>query len=308
MQHPGPGQPLPESFGKPVQSNAHPGGATSAAFAREGSVFWTSGADKSIKEWKLASDSPTRTFPHPGSVNSVAFGKEGKRLVTACSDGRLRLFDIAKGTLLKQIDAHLAKDKTAIYCVAISPDGKLAATASLDESAKVWSIRMAGWCARSSRSRTKPRPTATRTPCWRWPSAPDGKQLATGSMDQTVKVWNVADGKLVRQMANPGIKGFSHPGWVYALRWTKDGKHILSAGAAPRLKGLLRRVGGGHGQAGGRPGDRGRHHLSRWPCRRREIGRAGRRLDPPRQRRAYRNDPQDPRTMRPTRLVDDARR
>ena len=34
---------------------------------------------------------------HPNIVNSLAWDKEGKSLVTACSDGKLRIWDAAKG-------------------------------------------------------------------------------------------------------------------------------------------------------------------------------------------------------------------
>ncbi len=51
-------------------------------------------------------------------------------------------------------------------------------------------------------------------------------------MDKTIKIWNVADGSVVHDLAS------GHPGWVYALRWLKDGK-LVSAGGAPRLRGYL---------------------------------------------------------------------
>jgi WD40 repeat protein len=50
---------------------------------------------------------------------------------------------------------------------------------------------------------------------------------------------------VVRDLANPNYKmtpGFppaSHPGAVTSLRFTKDGKHLISAGDAPANKGFL---------------------------------------------------------------------
>src|SRR5262249_7508540 len=76
--------------------------------------------------------------------------------------------------------------------------------------------------------------------------SPDGKQIASGSagLERVIKIWNVADGKLVRDLINPTIKSASpkfpqsHPGWVYKLRYTKDGK-LVSIGDAPGNKGYL---------------------------------------------------------------------
>jgi WD40 repeat protein len=78
--------------------------------------------------------------------------------------------------------------------------------------------------------------------------SPDGKQLATGSggLERVIKIWNVEDGALLRDLNNATLKraplaqgSQSHPGWVYGLRWTKDGKRIVSVGDAPLNKGYL---------------------------------------------------------------------
>ena len=51
---------------------------------------------------------------------------------------------------------------------------------------------------------------------------------------------------MIRDLANPGQKPDpltmttpSHPGWVYGLRFTADGKYLVSAGGAPQLRGYL---------------------------------------------------------------------
>jgi WD40 repeat protein len=77
--------------------------------------------------------------------------------------------------------------------------------------------------------------------------SPDGKYLASGSggLERTIKIWNVADGRLVRDLPNPKLKlpsgaaVQSHPGWVYAVRYTPDGRRLVSAGDAPLNKGYL---------------------------------------------------------------------
>jgi WD40 repeat protein len=51
-----------------------------------------------------------------------------------------------------------------------------------------------------------------------------------------VKLWNVADGKVQRELIHPKLTGDpkpSHPGYVYGVRFSKDGKYLYSVGRAP---------------------------------------------------------------------------
>jgi WD40 repeat protein len=74
----------------------------------------------------------------------------------------------------------------------------------------------------------------------------DARFLATGSSDRTLKLWEVATGRVVREFPNPNLKAVlpdeaapSHPGWVQCVRLTPDGQFLVSAGPAPRGKAYL---------------------------------------------------------------------
>jgi WD40 repeat protein len=238
------GQPLPAEFGKVVQGYSHAPEASSVTFPGAGAIFYTAGADKTAKAWKLASDSPTRNFAHPNSVNAVAFNQDGTRLVTGCSDGRVRIFDLVKGTLLKEILAHPTMNLQAIYCVAFSPDGKEVVSGSIDQTLKLWDA--SGKLVREFKAyKEKVFEKGHQEAVLSVAFSPDGKSIASGSMDRTIKIWNVADGSVAREFVNPDLKPApgqpapSHPGWVYAVRYFDGGKKIVSAGGAPRLRGYL---------------------------------------------------------------------
>jgi WD40 repeat protein len=234
-----PGQAPPADFGKVVQSYRHPG-AAGVVFPAAGSVFYTSGADKSVKAWRLASEAPLRNFGHPNTVNAIAYNKEGTLLATGCGDGKLRLFDPAKGAQVREINARpLPNNEGAVYAVAFSPDGKQVASASKDQSVKLFNVADGKLLREFKAFKEKESPRGHQDAVLCVAFSPDGKRLASGGADRTIKVWNVEDGAVAAEMANPAFKAASHPGWVYALRFVDGGKKVISAGAAPRLRGYV---------------------------------------------------------------------
>jgi WD40 repeat protein len=54
--------------------------------------------------------------------------------------------------------------------------------------------------------------------------SPDGRTLASGSLDNTIKLWNVADGRELRTL-------MGHRSWVFSVAFSPDG-HALASGSA----------------------------------------------------------------------------
>ena len=239
------GQPLAAEFGQPQQTYTHAGPVNDLVFSPDSSLIYSASADKTVKVWKSASELPTRNFGHPNYVDAVAFNPDGKLLATGCHDGKVRIFDLVKGTPLKEINAHVMPIPAAIYALAWTADGKQLFSASFDRTVKLWDAT-AGTLVREFKGyKEKDFEKGHRDGVFCIALSPDGKTLATGSSDRTIKLWNVADGSVVRELVNPNIKVTppqtpqSHPGWVYGVRFTPDGKSLVSTGMAPRQGGFL---------------------------------------------------------------------
>jgi hypothetical protein len=178
-------------------------------------------------------------------VDAVSFSPDGKMLATGCHDGKMRIFDVAKGTPVKEVAAHVMPIPAAIYALAWTADGKQVFTASFDHSVKLWDAT-AGTLVREFKGfKEKDFEKGHRDGVFCLSLSPDGKTLATGSSDRTIKLWNVADGTVQKELVNPNVKvaapqtPLSHPSWVYGVRFSPDGKVLYSVGMAPRNNGYL---------------------------------------------------------------------
>lgn len=263
------GQPLPAEFGKVGLELPHPAAVKGVAFV--GDSLLSVADDKKGRGWKFASDAPARNLQHPNLVNAVAFDKTGTLLATGGQDGILRIWDVSKkdNPAPKAINAHVPAQPLpprAIYAVVWTPDAKQVITGSDDKSIKIWdaaggtlvreikpgsdapptpeAVKAAApsvVSAAATVSLAAPPPPGHTDQVYSLAISPDGKLLASGSFDRTVKVWNVATGELVRALVTPGLKpaNSAHPGGVQCVRFTPDGTKLVSVSTAPRNKGTV---------------------------------------------------------------------
>jgi dipeptidyl aminopeptidase/acylaminoacyl peptidase len=158
---------------------------------------------------ELATLKPEGPF---ASTEVVALSPDGKTVLITGSLGRATLWDVAGGREKALLAGHNGKPITAAVW---SRDGKRLATASWDNSVKLWNTE-----TREELATLIGHDNIVLAVAF----SPDGKRIASASVDKTVRLWTTA-GEMVRSLpAQERIRGR-----VEVLAFSPDGK-ILAAG------------------------------------------------------------------------------
>jgi WD40 repeat protein len=228
------GEPYATVEAREPDAGRRAGGIYGLAFLPDGKRLAIGHSDGATTIWDVAAERETAVFQtepdpndKPSPVLAVAYAPDGKRIVSLHADRSVRFRDSQTGALqelLKGQDAEIA-------CLALSPDGKLLATAGTDKVVTVWDIGMsrpkpaagpgADVASRASRRNVFAGHTSS---IFSLAFSRDGRWLASGSHDQTARLWSVADGSAKATLAG-------HTGIVRSVAFSPDGRRLATGGS-----------------------------------------------------------------------------
>ena len=229
----------------------------------------SAGKDGSVRVWQL----PTRSCQmilsgHTGGVTCMRWGGQG-RLYTGSQDRTVKVWSVADGSLLSTLQGHAhwvnhlalstdyalrlngynekgvrAEDDAAYvaaaqarYDAALAVNGgkELLVSGSEDFTLILWQPLS-----------TPPavcRMTGHQQPVNYVAWSPDGRLIASGCFDKSVKVWRGSDGAFVCTMRG-------HVGAVYQVCWSSDSRLLCSSSKDSTIKVWAVGGGGGGGEVG----------------------------------------------------------
>jgi WD40 repeat protein len=184
----------------------HLSGNWPAVWAPNGRRLLSSGAYSSSYCWDLTTACPLGKVPTP--FTHGCWSADGRFLAT-CAGGTVT---VREADSLKSVVTFGSQASV----VALSPNGKMAAVGS-GKVVQIWNA-LNGQQVRALEGHTK----AISAMAW----SPDGKTLASGAVDGTVRLWDMASWK------GRALEGFAYTDIYLYLTWSPDSQS-LAAGAWP---------------------------------------------------------------------------
>jgi len=157
-------------------------------------------------------------WPHERPLNACRFDPAGRFVFCGSEDAAVERFNLADGVRKIMNGGH----QTWVKAIAMSKDGSLAISGGCDGKLTWWESAAA-----------EPKPIRTIDAHKGWirslEVSPDGTLLVSGGNDNIVRLWNINDGSLVRELTG-------HPRHVYSVGFHPNGDSVLSGDLIGGLK------------------------------------------------------------------------
>lgn len=210
------------------------------AFSPDGKLLaghsqWGTTQVGAVRVWELATGKEVLKIPTNSAGHTIAFSPDGK-LLAFDVEYTVRVCQVETGKELRKLTGHQnINSKGGTYsgyinALRFSPDGKLLASASCDNMARIWDVATG-----KSLHVLEGHQGFVNTVAF----FPDGKTVATGGEDGTIRLWETANGKQLSEIQahQTGVRqDGDRRKDVFVLGFSPDGKRLASGGRDTAVK------------------------------------------------------------------------
>jgi WD40 repeat protein/uncharacterized caspase-like protein len=209
------------------------------AFSPDGKYIVSGSWDGTVKLWETESGRELRSWGGFAGVSanaatvdtrviSVAFSPDGRKIVAGSTDGSFVSIQITSNGF-----ERLSKCIGSISSVAFSPDGRLVAAACNAFEGKVEgtvtryesSYKILRW--ELANARELPPMFGHELTINTITFSPDGKTLASGSSDKSIRLWDMLTGRQRSKISVANTEG------IFSVAFSPNGKTLAAAGQGP---------------------------------------------------------------------------
>ncbi|WP_079432573.1 WD40 repeat domain-containing protein [Zoogloea sp. LCSB751] len=194
-------------------------GVQALAFSPDGESLASVGYDGNLFLWRLdGSSAPLARASHPAVLHDVAFAPDGRTLATASADRHVLLWQAPR---LVQLGDPLGGYEAGVRKLAFSPDGRRLVAVGEQRQVRVHELAQPGRAAIERPGHMGNALAAV--------FLPDGSFLSGGDDDLLIRHDTSGHGPLSRPLTPTRET-------VWALAFSPDGRHLVSADAKARLQ------------------------------------------------------------------------